>query len=228
MNQFNDVFIRGENALMMGKVWNLMTQIEALSNKLTSTAPKASQEKLAYHKAVLIDHQKPAWYNMFDRSVTDCLASDIFRQIFGYNEFRSYIVGFKEIRFWNLKGLSSPTANRRGVYMTLNQSSYEDFRLFLDFHEQLCEDTKFVFNYRRNYNYTTGQGFYKGIEKAEQLRKRITWLKQYQKDHFSNAITVYYEDMFNPMVNQTVFQCIANFIKKPLPINATFARVPTT
>lgn len=228
LNQFEKVFISGENINMMGHVWDLWTIVERFSSKEPVTAV---ENEFKYKLSVVSSKQKPAWYNNFDHRISDCLPSEIFKAIYGHGDFNDYIVGFKEIRFFDIQNLMKP---RRGggshqfIFDKLNQSSYDDFSEYLDFHSLLCDSTKFLFNYRKQYNWTTGQGFYKGKHVVNTLKMRLQWLKQYQNSHRNDTMTVYYEDMFDKEVNGTLLEEIGKFIGKTLPPNATFARVPKT
>ena len=172
---------------------------------------------------------KPAWYKEFNHNKIRCLPYDIFRTLYGYSEFQEYMVGFKELRFWKVDMLLKPRELGDWVEYRcdhLDPNKYEDFVRNLMFHDSLCENTKFIFNRRRTYNYTKGTGFYPGPRQGQVLKSRLEWAEKFASEHPNSTMTVYFEDMFDPSINGTVMSQIARFLRRRMPAGRTFARLP--
>ena len=97
MNQMEKVYIRGENAGMMKFLFNLHYVAKRLSSE---THYKDVAEELQRYEEYVVTHHKPDWYNEFNPAASLCATRSYFRHLFGYDDFKDYIVGFKEIRFW--------------------------------------------------------------------------------------------------------------------------------
>lgn len=226
LNQFPGVFIRGENGAMMSHVWNLYTTYDRFSAHYMDDSIEA---EMAKYKRFVHRGAKPAWYNEFNHDKIHCLPYDIFRTLYGYSGFQEYIVGFKETRFWEVDRLLKP--RELGDWAeyrcdNLDPDKYEDFVQNLMFHESLCENTKFIFNHRRTYDYTKGTGFYVGPARGKVLKMRLEWAETFASEHPNNTMMVYYEDMFDPSINGTVMSQIARFLGRKIPTGITFARLP--
>ena len=226
VNQFPRIFLRGENGAMMGHVWNLFTTYERFAAHYLDDSIES--EMIKYERYVH-DGKKPAWYNEFNYDKMKCLPYDIFRSIYGYSEFQDYMVGFKETRFWEVDRLLKPRESGDWAEYRCDQldpNKYDDFVRNLMFHDSLCENTKFLFNHRRTYNYSTGTGFYVGPRRGELLKRRLQWAEQFASEHSNTSMVVYYEDMFDPKINSTVMSRLAGFLGRSMPADITFARLP--
>ena len=230
LNQLPNVYIRGENHNMLAMLYNL----EQVSLQHSKKFPKRGDsvgplyEKKEYEAHVL-EGNKPAWYSMFQPGVASCATSSFFKKLYGYGEFHSYIVGFKEIRYADRLATLLKLENQRPwIFPVYNNGSiYKTYDAYLDWTRGLCKNSKIVFNMRREYDFTRGQGFYVG--KGSILKRTIEWMQRYQKSHKSVSHTIYYEDMFDSGKNTTVLENLAAFIgikKGDIPKGVTFARVP--
>lgn len=230
LNQMPNVYIRGENQNMLQFLYNL----EQIALQNSRKYPKkddhvgAAFEKAEY-EAFVLRGNKPAWYSMFQANAAECAKSSYFRELYGYGNFRSYIVGFKEIRHAaNLPSMLKLESERPWTFPKYrNGSIYETYERYLDWMRGLCMDSKIIFNMRREYNYSKGQGFY--IGKGDTLKRNIEWMRRYQRAHRDKTHVVYYEDMFDKSKNSTIVEQLASFIgvkNDAVLKRVTFARVP--
>mmetsp|Transcript_7892 Transcript_7892/g.15856 ORF Transcript_7892/g.15856 Transcript_7892/m.15856 type:complete len:324 (+) Transcript_7892:228-1199(+) len=213
MNQLPGVFIRGENHGMFKYLFNL----DQTGSQLTRKFPRrgdptgAEAEKTRYHEFVKA-RNKPAWYSNFEPGVAECAKTSYFKRLFGYGDFQDYTVGFKEIRHnTNLNSLLDVKFASPWTLRYRNGTRYKTYDVYIDFFKSLCTDSKIIFNLRRQYNLTAGQGFYRGRGKL--LERNIRWMHRYAQAHGKKQVHfVYYEDMFDPAKNETVLRDLARFL----------------
>jgi len=228
MNQIPGVYIRGENNGMLKFLYNT-NQIASQLTKRVSRAsdPKGPDaEKMAYDTFVK-EGNKPAWYSQFQPGVAECARTTYFKRLFGYGGFGEYIVGFKEIRHnSDLETLLALENTHPWTFRRRNGTLYSTYDKYLDFIRTLCVDTKIIFNLRRNYDYTAGQGFYK--KKGDILLRNVQWMYRYAQAHKKIVHFVYYEDMFDGTKNGTVLKDLASFLHldQRLVQNVSFTRLP--
>lgn len=229
LNQLPNVYIRGENNNMLRMLYN----IEQVSLQNSKKYPRLGDavgpmsEKKEYEQHVLAGN-KPAWYSLFQAGAASCASSSYFKHLYGYGGFHSYNVGFKEIRHADGLGMLLKLENQRPwIFPRYGAIVYKTYDSYLDWMRGLCQNSKIIFNMRREYDYTRGQGFYVG--KGDILKRNIEWMHRYRKAHRSSCHLVYYEDMFDPKTNATVLKNVAAFLgikNNDVPLGATFARVP--
>lgn len=229
LNQLPNVYIRGENNNMLRMLYN----IEQVALQNSKKYPKIGDhlgplsEKKEYELHVL-GGNKPAWYNVFQPGAAACASSSYFKHLYGYGGFHSYTVGFKEIRHADGLGtLFKLAAQPPWIFPRYSGIVYKTYDAYLDWMRSLCQHSKIIFNMRREYNYTRGQGFYVG--RGDVLKRNIEWMHRYRKAHRRSSHIVYYEDMFDPTKNVTILKDLATFIgikKDDIPLGTTFARVP--
>jgi len=237
MNQMPGVYVRGENWNMMQHLYNIDQIAQQMSDWTDASLLRARAkealddgsvlgvraEKRSYEEMVAAGN-KPAWHNEFQKGRHACAAAAWFKNLYGYDDFRDHVVGFKEIRYAeNLDGLlkrrkdakpwqADPERGREtpGPYSPWEQRSYHVYERYLDFLRGLCHDSKVVFNMRRK-NDDGGQGFYLG--RGALMKELISWMDRYRKKRGKAiASVVYYEDMFDGSANKTLAHDLAKWL----------------
>eukprot|EP01025_Chloroclados_australasicus_P037311 TRINITY_DN38057_c0_g1_i1.p1 TRINITY_DN38057_c0_g1~~TRINITY_DN38057_c0_g1_i1.p1 ORF type:complete len:304 (-),score=19.32 TRINITY_DN38057_c0_g1_i1:1372-2283(-) len=106
--------------------------------------------------------------------------TQFFKQLYAHDQDRSKIVGFKEIRFWSTKQL--------------------------DFVSQLCDDSKFVFQFTNDTSQIKGRMWYANMKDAEKdIITKIKLFADYHEEHPENTFISTIQDFRDPNYVQRLF-----------------------
>eukprot|EP01025_Chloroclados_australasicus_P061810 TRINITY_DN8120_c0_g3_i2.p1 TRINITY_DN8120_c0_g3~~TRINITY_DN8120_c0_g3_i2.p1 ORF type:complete len:292 (-),score=10.76 TRINITY_DN8120_c0_g3_i2:2659-3534(-) len=221
MNQIENVFIRGENGGMFLTLESFYNQVQSLSGKKQNP----QDAKNMYER--YIRREKPAWFSSFPYQTAKCLAKDIFKKLYGYGKYSDYIVGFKEIRY---QVTSQPVKEFEQEHIPYkwyytHMDTYTNFANRINFLNNLCNRTQIVLNLRRNVTATAHSDFYLKKSNASDIVSQLSgWLEKYHQENLETSFVVYYEDMFDGQVNETLAKDLLGFLRVDFT-NITFASV---
>lgn len=223
LNQLPAVHIRGENGGIIPQLHGLHNHITAFSFPPSAHPP----DSIKMYLKNIENGARPSWYNGFAPDAADRAVQSAFSELY---EIPGYTVGFKEIRYALKYPVIKMFKHRdpysiRAIQHTydMNVSTYRALSDQLGFLKKLCTTPKIIINMRRNVTATHQSNFWRKAD-ISVLASMTDMFLNYAASH-PETMLVYFEDMFNPVTNQTLADTLKRFLQVDESSAMTFARV---